>query len=88
MSFVGALPKETLEQMAAVFPVDGYKALYNAVVFCKLRGNPYVELVHWLHQVMQTQDTDLHHIIKAFNIDAGQLVADTTPPVDARNSAL
>lgn len=28
MSFVGALPKETLEQMAAVFPVDAYKSLY------------------------------------------------------------
>ena len=25
----------------------GYKSLESATVFCKLRGNPYVELVHW-----------------------------------------
>jgi type VI secretion system protein VasG len=60
----------------------GYKALEGATVFCKLRGNPYVELVHWLHQVMQTQDSDLHKIIKAFNLDVGQLVADTQNALD------
>jgi type VI secretion system protein VasG len=60
----------------------GYKALEGATVFCKLRGNPYVELVHWLHQIMQTQDSDLHRIIKAFNIDVGQLVADTQNALD------
>ncbi|GJQ30612.1 MAG: protein ClpV1 [Phycisphaerae bacterium] len=60
----------------------GYKALDNAVVFCKLRGNPYVELVHWLHQLMQTQDTDLHRIIKAFNLDVNQLIADTQATLD------
>ena len=31
-----------------------YKAIEGATVFCKLRGNPYVELVHWLHQILQT----------------------------------
>ncbi|CAG0996772.1 Protein ClpV1 [Phycisphaerales bacterium] len=60
----------------------GYKALDNAVVFCKLRGNPYVELVHWMHQLMQTQDTDLHRIIKAFNLDVAQLVADVQANLD------
>jgi type VI secretion system protein VasG len=55
----------------------GYKALEGATVFCKLRGNPYVELVHWLHQIMQTQDSDLHRIIKSCGLDASQLVADT-----------
>jgi type VI secretion system protein VasG len=55
----------------------GYKSLEGAATFCKLRGNPYVELVHWLHQLMQTQDSDLHRIIKAFNLDVSQLVADT-----------
>lgn len=60
----------------------GYKALEGATVFCKLRGNPYVELVHWLHQLMQTQDTDLHRIIKAFNLDVAQLVADTQASLD------
>ena len=26
-----------------------YKSVESATVFCKMRGNPYVELVHWLH---------------------------------------
>ncbi len=26
----------------------GYQAIESATVFCKLRGNPYVELEHWL----------------------------------------
>ena len=30
-----------------------YKAIEGATVFCKLRGNPYVELEHWLHQILQ-----------------------------------
>ncbi len=27
-----------------------YKAVESATIFCKMRGNPYVELVHWLNQ--------------------------------------
>ena len=38
------------------------KAMESAFVFCKLRGNPYVELDHWLHQMLQLQDSDLHRI--------------------------
>ena len=29
-----------------------YKAIEGATVFCKLRGNPYVELVHWIQQIL------------------------------------
>ena len=46
-----------------------YRAIEAATVFCKMRGNPYVELVHWIHQILQLQDTDLHHVICQFNID-------------------
>ena len=46
----------------------GYKAIESATVFCKMRGNSYVELVHWFHQIMQLQDSDLHHIIKQFKL--------------------
>ena len=35
-----------------------YKAIEAATVFCKLRGNPYVELAHWFHQLLQLQDSD------------------------------
>jgi type VI secretion system protein VasG len=61
----------------------GYKAIEGATVFCKLRGNPYVELVHWLHQIFQSQDSDMHHIIKHFDIDASRLVANMTTALDS-----
>ena len=59
-----------------------YKAIESATVFCKMRGNPYVELVHWLHQILQLQDSDLHRIIKQFNIDPARLVKDMTDSLD------
>ncbi len=54
-----------------------YKAIEGATVFCKLRGNPYVELVHWLHQILQLQDSDLHRIVRHFELDPGRLAART-----------
>ena len=49
-----------------------YKAIESATVFCKLRGNPYVEFVHWLHQMLQLQDSDLHRIVRHFELDPAQ----------------
>ena len=43
-----------------------YKAIESATLFCKMRGNPYVELQHWLHQLLQTPDSDLLRILKHF----------------------
>jgi type VI secretion system protein VasG len=59
-----------------------YKAIEGATVFCKLRGNPYVELVHWLQQIMQTPDSDLHRIIKRFELDPSRLAKDVTEALD------
>src|SRR5262245_53536274 len=60
----------------------GYKALEAATVFCKMRGNPYIELVHWIHQILQLQNSDLHRIIKQFNLDLSRLAADITESLD------
>jgi type VI secretion system protein VasG len=59
-----------------------YKAIEGATVFCKLRGNPYVELQHWLNQILQGQDSDLHRIVKHYGLDASALVADITASLD------
>jgi type VI secretion system protein VasG len=59
-----------------------YKAIEGATVFCKLRGNPYVELIHWLHQILQTQDSDLHRVVRHFSLDASKLAADMTAALD------
>ena len=60
-----------------------YKAIESATVFCKMRGNPYVELVHWIHQILQLQDSDLHRIIKQFDINPATLVRDMTEALDS-----
>ena len=59
-----------------------YKAIEAATVFCKLRGNPYVELVHWLHQILQLQDSDLHRIIRQFSLEPARLARDLTDALD------
>ena len=59
-----------------------YKGIESATVFCKMRGNPYVELVHWLNQILQLQDSDLHQIIKQFNLDPSHLAKDFVATLD------
>ena len=59
-----------------------YKAIEGATVFCKLRGNPYVELEHWLQQILQTQDSDLQRIVKHFELDPSRLAKDMTDALD------
>ena len=59
-----------------------YKAIESATVFCKMRGNPYVEVVHWLHQILQLQDSDLHRIARHYELDAGKLANDLTQALD------
>jgi type VI secretion system protein VasG len=59
-----------------------YKAIEGATVFCKLRGNPYVELVHWIQQILQTPDSDLHRIVRHFELDASRLAKDVTDALD------
>ena len=60
----------------------GYRAIEGATVFCKLRGNPYVELVHWIQQIVQAPDSDLHKIVRHFQIDPGILATDITSALD------
>ena len=59
-----------------------YKALEGATVFCKMRGNPKVELLHWLFQLVQAPDTDLLRIIKHFGLDASKLASDMQASLD------
>lgn len=60
----------------------GFKAIESATTFCKLRGNPYVEIVHWFHQILQLQDSDLHQIIKKFELQPARLAKDFTEALD------
>jgi type VI secretion system protein VasG len=59
-----------------------YNAIEGATVFCKLRGNPYVEVAHWLHQILQLQNSDVHQIVRAFSLDPSKLARDLTEMLD------
>ncbi|MFT2798575.1 type VI secretion system ATPase TssH [Serratia sp. N21D137] len=60
-----------------------FTSLENATALCKLRGNPNVELVHWLHQLMQQQNSDLQYIINYFALDEQVLACDIITALDA-----
>ncbi|MGD9369488.1 MAG: type VI secretion system ATPase TssH, partial [Desulfobacteraceae bacterium] len=60
-----------------------YKSVESATVFCKMRGNPYVELIHWLHMVLQLQDSDLHHIVRHYDLNSSRLAAEMTAALDS-----
>ncbi|QHJ00979.1 type VI secretion system ATPase TssH [Xylophilus rhododendri] len=59
-----------------------YKAIEGATVFCKMRGNPYVELVHWIVQLVQNNETDLDAILRHYQVDASILARDLTASLD------
>ena len=61
----------------------GYKSVEGAYTFCKLRGNPFVELVHWLHQILNVQNSDVHRIVAYYELDPGKIVADMQRALDA-----
>ncbi|MGS4946430.1 type VI secretion system ATPase TssH [Meridianimarinicoccus sp. RP-17] len=61
----------------------GYQAVEGATVFCKMRGNPYVEIVHWLAQILQGQGNDVTLIMRHYDLDPGKVSADMTRALDA-----
>ena len=59
-----------------------YKALESATVFCKLRGNPYVELSHYVHQLVEQPDCDFKRIVSHCRLDPARLAKDLTEALD------
>jgi len=59
-----------------------YKSIEGATVFCKLRGNPYVELVHWITQLLETRESDLQAIVRHYGLDQAALARDVTTALD------
>ena len=60
-----------------------YASVESAAVFCKLRGNPYIELVHVLHQILKQPDSDVHRLVRHYEIDPSRLATDLTTALDA-----
>ncbi|MEJ8472476.1 type VI secretion system ATPase TssH [Roseibium algae] len=61
----------------------GYQSIESATVFCKMRGNSYVELAHWIHQILQGQNSDLHRLIRHYDLDPARVAADLVRNLDA-----
>jgi type VI secretion system protein VasG len=59
-----------------------YRAIESATVFCRMRGNPYVELVHWLHQLLQQPDSDLIRAVRHYQLDQAKLARELTEALD------
>ncbi len=59
-----------------------YQSIESATMLCKMRGNPYVELAHWLHQILQLADSDLHRVIRHYGLDPAVLARDMVAALD------
>jgi type VI secretion system protein VasG len=53
-----------------------FKAMERTVIYGKLRGNPRVEVAHWLHELSDQPRSDLHFILDEFKLDVSRLSAD------------
>ncbi|CAI2398817.1 protein disaggregation chaperone [Serratia proteamaculans] len=53
-----------------------YRAMVQGTEFCRAKGHPYLEIVHWLHQVLQQPDSDLHHLLNFFSISQVEFAHD------------
>ena len=42
----------------------------------------FTELVHWIHQILQLQDSDLHRVVKHFGLNPSNLVRDMTEALE------
>lgn len=55
-----------------------YRCIEAGTAHCKSRGNPYVELQHWIVAILQAEDSDLARICTHFGVDSKRLAADLT----------
>jgi type VI secretion system protein VasG len=61
---------------------SAYKALEAATVFCKMRGNPYIELAHWIHQLIQAPELDFSRILRHFGCDPAKVSSEVVAALD------
>lgn len=67
------MPEISRVRLFAKLGPTTYRALDSAASFCKLRGNPHIELVHWLYQLIQKDGTDFPLIFQACGVDLARM---------------
>ena len=60
-----------------------FRGIESATAFARLRGNPYVELTHWIHQLWQLSDSDLHRICRHYKVDSQAIEKDLASALSA-----
>jgi len=58
------------------------QSIESATALAKMRGNPYVELTHWIQLLVQDGQGDVAAIRAAFGIDDSRLARDVTGALD------
>ena len=58
------------------------RAFKAAADAAKLRGNPYVELAHWIEQLVLSERSDVQLILAEAGAEAGRLAGDMTRALD------
>lgn len=59
-----------------------YQAMESATVLCKTRGNPYVEPIHWINQILMAEGNDWRAAMVAFGVDEAKLSKDLVAAMD------
>ena len=59
------------------------RAFSAAAQAAKARGNPYVELAHFLLELVRAERSDVQLLLRASEVDEGRLMADLNRAVDA-----
>ncbi|MEL6841539.1 MAG: Clp protease N-terminal domain-containing protein, partial [Pseudomonadota bacterium] len=59
------------------------KAFSAAAAAAKGRGNPYVELVHFIRALLDEDGSDFALLLRAAEVDEGTITADVTRALDA-----
>ncbi|MBZ9985895.1 type VI secretion system ATPase TssH [Mesorhizobium sp. BH1-1-5] len=70
------------KELVAKLNATGVRAFKAAADTAKLRGNPYVELVHFIQQLVLSERSDVQMIVADAGIDASRLTADMTRAID------
>lgn len=69
-------------QMFSKLDRTAYQAIESATVLCKTRGNPYVEVVHWINQIILSENSDWHCAVRYFDLDMGKLSKELVAAMD------
>ncbi|ESY73668.1 ATPase AAA [Mesorhizobium sp. LNHC221B00] len=70
------------KELVAKLNPTGMRAFKAAADTAKLRGNPYVELVHFVQQLVLSERSDVQMIVADAGLDASRLTADMTRAID------